>query len=402
MKLRRWPGFALIVVLLSAAAWLWPAGPAPRVLRHDAYVWQRQWDEPLRDALRESRSFIGGLRVLGLQRDAQGGWVEPGVDLAELARDGRRVVLVVRIDGSAPDWPGDELQQRLLPLLQRWQQAGITADLELDHDCATARLPVYAQQLAALRRALPPRTALSITALPAWRQAPALDAVLAQVDLSVLQLHAVQSPAQGLFDAALAQGWVRDWARRSGGRPFLVALPAYGARLKLDADGALQAVESEQPLPRQSAQARELRVDPRAVAQFIADLARAAPPGFDGIAWFRLPRAGDTRAWALGTLRAVSLTEPLQSLMQTDLVAQQNGAWDIWLRSSGTLDAPLPARLALQGDCAAGDAVGGYRLLRESGKIIFATDGQELLRAGTGRRIGWLRCTGPPSRPAGG
>lgn len=381
----------LLAALCAAAAPRAEAAPNA----DEVYVWQRQWDDALREAVAGSRDFLGGLRVLGLQRDPRGAWVEPAVDLGALAADGRGVTLVVRIDGSAPDWPGDELAARLKALLQRWDAAGVAATIEIDHDCASARLPAYAAALAALRRELPQRR-LGITALPAWAGAPGLDAVLAQADESVLQVHAVQSPAAGLFDAGPAYDAVVQWARRvPSGKRFRVAVPAYGAALKLDADGGIAAVESEQVLPQRSAQVRELRVDPRAVAALLQRLREKPPDAFAGVVWFRLPRANDRRAWALATLRAVSLQQPLQPDVAIARTPQPGGAVDLALDNRGTLDAP-PLRLRIVGAACTGDGASGYRLLQEKGNLYLSTDADAPLRAGGRRRIGWLRCSGEP------
>lgn len=382
----------LALALLSAAA---STGIRAAPAADAVYVWQRQWDASLRAALADSRDFLGALRVLGLQRDRRGDWVEPAVDLAALAADGRPVSLVVRIDGSAPDWPAAELAARLQALLQRWDAAGVAATVEIDHDCASARLGVYASALQSLRGALP-RQRLSITALPAWSTAPALDVLLAQADESVLQLHAVSSPAAGLFDADAARAWVAQWARRvPPGKTFRVALPAYGARLKLDAGGGIAAVESEQVLPQRSAATRELRVDPRTVAAFLQDLREHAPAAFAGVVWFRLPRVDDRRAWALTTLRAVSLGQPLQAQVAIEKMPQPGGAIDLALSNAGTLDAAAP-RLRVVGERCSGDGANGYRLLQEKGNIYLFTDADAPLRAGGRRRIGWLRCAGEP------
>ncbi|TDR47550.1 uncharacterized protein DUF3142 [Tahibacter aquaticus] len=379
----------LALVLLGGCA----APPPPPPLPHSAYVWQRQWDDALRAALRDSRADFAGLRVLALQRDARGNWIETAPDLAALRADGRALVLVARLDGSAPDWPGVELAARLNALLQRWHEAGLAAAVEIDHDCASARLAGYAQQLTALRRQLPAQTRLSITALPAWTAASDLPALLAAVDESVLQVHAVASPAAGLFDAAQALRWSQAWAQRSR-KPFLLALPAYGARLKLAADGAVEAVESEQSLPRRSVGERELKVDPAAVAGLLRQLQTQRPAQLAGVIWFRLPRAGDRRAWSLPTLQAVIHAQPLRPRLRLQQQAQADGAIDLVLDNEGSLDAPLPRYWRVQGDCPAGDAASGYVFERDGAGAVFRLADADDLRAGGRRPLGWLRCRG--------
>ena len=366
-----------------------PATPLP----HSAYVWQRQWDDDLRTALRDSRGDFSGLRVLALQRDARGNWIETAPDLAVLRADGRALVLVARIDGSAPDWPAEELAARLNTLLRRWHEAGLAAAVEIDHDCAGARLAAYAQQLTVLRQQLPAQTRLSITALPAWTEASDLPALLAAVDESVLQVHAVADPAAGLFDPAQALRWSQAWAQRSG-KPFLLALPAYGARLKLAADGTVEAVESEQSLPRRSAGERELKVDPVGMAGLLRQLQARRPAQLAGVIWFRLPRTGDRRAWSLPTLQAVIHAQPLRSRLRLQQQAQADGAVDLLVRNEGNLDAPLPRYWRVRGDCPAGDAASGYVFERDGAGALFRLTAADDLRAGGSRHLGWLRCRG--------
>lgn len=373
------------------------AGCAPTAtppLPHSVYVWQRHWDAPLHAALAQLPAFAASVRVLAHYGDARGTLRRVEVDLAALQRLGLPVVAVVRLEGGAGAAAPDELARTVRALLQDWRAAGLQVAVEIDYDCATARLAAYAQTLAALRRELPQLDTLSITALPDWRSAAELDALLAEVDYSVLQVHAVRSPAAGLFDAALALDWIEAWSRRSGRKPFLVALPAYGARLKLDADGAIEAVESEQPLPRRSAQSRELTVDPREVAALIAALRRRGYSNLAGLAWFRLPRASDERAWSLATLRAVIDGKPLQAQLQLQLKTQHNGAQDLLLHNAGTLDTTLPLRLRVDGDCPAGDGLGGYVLLRGAAGLQFERPAAAPLGAGRSTMAGWLRCNG--------
>ncbi|KAG0755400.1 hypothetical protein G6F22_020623 [Rhizopus arrhizus] len=98
---------------------------------------------------------------------------------------------------------------RIAAARQAWRHAGITvAGVEIDYDCATSKLPAYRDFLAALKSRLGPDSALSITALPTWLNSPELDALLKMADESVLQVHAVLNPTQGLFDAKRAHACV--------------------------------------------------------------------------------------------------------------------------------------------------------------------------------------------------
>jgi hypothetical protein len=72
------------------------------------------------------------------------------------------------------------------------------------------------------------------------------------------------------------------------------------------------AVESEEPLLAGGYSASELIVSPEAVSTFLRELERNPPASLTGIVWFRLPVAGDVRAWSPETWRAVVLGKPLQ------------------------------------------------------------------------------------------
>lgn len=379
----------LLVMLFVAACQRTPPPP----LTHGVYVWQRAWDARLVAAVNEARGFAGSLRVLALQFD-NGWYVETQADWAAVQATGLPVTVVVRINGSQRT-RADRFISVVRDNSRFWASYGDGRfDLEVDYDCGTERLADYASLLRQIRAEIPAVRTLSITALPAWRNAAALDEVLAAVDLSVLQVHAVSRPDEGLFDGVRARGWVADWASRSGAKPFLVALPAYGARFKLDLDGTVAAVESEQRLPARSAAAREVRVDPRELAAWLDDVRAQRYPNLAGIVWFRLPRDGDERTWALRTLRAVIAGQPLQSVLRVATPLRDSGAIDVSLHSDGSIDAPSPAALSVDGNCSAGDGVNGYRLVR-GGRWRFEAETAEPLRAGSGRLIGWLRCADP-------
>ncbi len=175
-------GLLWLVVLLGLGACA--PGPAPSVsLPHEAYVWQRQWTSELAATLREARGDFAAWRVLALHSDRRGVLQPIAVDLAVLAAVRRPVTAVLRLDGADPSVDAAGAAALLADLVQRWRAAGVDlVAVEIDHDCATARLDGYAGLLRALRTRLPPGLRLSITALPAWLDAPALDAMLAASD----------------------------------------------------------------------------------------------------------------------------------------------------------------------------------------------------------------------------
>ncbi|WP_233233857.1 DUF3142 domain-containing protein [Bordetella sp. LUAb4] len=359
------------------------------LLPNDAYVWQRAWTPALVQALRASDDIVATWHVLGAEMDAAGRWADSAPDYAALAALRDPVVLVLRLDGRADRLNANAIVDRLHERLAAWRAAGVRiGGVEIDYDCATARLPAYAALLRRLRAALD--VPLAITALPTWLQSPDLDTLLAIPDSSILQVHAVLDPALGLFNPRRAATWTRDYARRTQ-RPWRVALPSYGTRVAWDEAGRILTVESERPTLAPSSRDAELVAQPSVLAQFSAQLRQQPPAGLAGLVWFRLPTDQDQRAWSLATWRAVLTGQPLQSEL-TITLAGAGPARDMLLTNRGNSDAPLPGIIRIAGACAAADGINGYALERDSAGLYLRSIHEGLLRAHFQRNIGWLRC----------
>jgi Protein of unknown function (DUF3142) len=267
------------------------------------------------------------------------------------------------------------------------------AGLEIDHDCGVARLDAYARFLARVRTRLDQKIPLSITALPAWLSASELDAVFAPTSEVVLQVHMVQNPRAGLLDADQARQWIRGMARRTD-KPFRVALPAYGVRVTWREDGSMLAVESEEPLLAGGYSASELIVSPESVSTLLRDLERDPPASLIGVAWFRLPVAGDIRARSPETWRAVVLGKPLKSCIVAHAEKSDTpGMSNIVLVNQGEVDGVLPPRIDLPPSCAIADGINGYTLAHSQSGLSIERQQDGLLPGHQRRLIGWMRCT---------
>ena len=224
---------ALVVLLLGGCE----QSPAP-ALDQQLYIWQRQWTKAHEPALRQSHGDFSNLRVLALQAFPGAGWSRARINPVLLKADGRPLIAVVRLDGQLKALEQDEVIAQIQQVLGDWQAQGLTpAGVEIDHDAGNVRLPAYGTFLGQLRQVLPANLRLSITALPAWLDSPALPGLLETVDSSVLQVHAVSDPRQGLFDPKQARHWAQRWSDVTT-RPFYLALPAYGVALLTQESGA--------------------------------------------------------------------------------------------------------------------------------------------------------------------
>jgi hypothetical protein len=359
-------------------------------LDQQLYVWQRQWTPAHESALKDSRTDFSTLRVLALQAFPNAGWSRTRIDPALLKQDGRPLIAVIRLDGQLKALDQQQVTAQILQVIAEWQAQGLTlSGVEIDHDAGNARLPAYAEFLKHLRAALPATVPLSITALPAWLDSAQLPTLLAMVDSSVLQVHAVSDPRRGLFDAEQALRWATAWGKVTD-KPFYLALPAYGVALLPDAEGAPM-VESEVPLER-GGKRRELLADPQQLSQLATALRKDPPKHLAGLIWFRLPLANDRRAWSLTTLRAVSRGDALTSHLALTF-SDQNGLQDIRLSNSGNLDSAWPERITVQAqNCDGADVLAGYALQQSADLLTFTRLREGRLPAGGQRAIGWARC----------
>ncbi|CAI8726039.1 hypothetical protein ABH908_006342 [Pseudomonas frederiksbergensis] len=382
--------FTRLIVLLAAVLLNGCEQPDAPPLDQQLYVWQRQWTPAHDAALRDSRTDFSTLRVLALQAFPQSGWSRARIDPALLKRDGRPLIAVVRLDGQLNGLDRDEVTAQIQQVLNDWQGQGLTlSGVEIDHDAGNARLPAYREFLTHLRGVLPASLPLSITALPAWLDSSELPALLATVDSSVLQVHAVSDPRRGLFDPDQTRQWARAWSRNTS-KPFYLALPAYGVALLPGAGGA-PVVESEVPIER-GGERRELLADPQQLSKLGTELRADPPAHLAGLIWFRLPLANDRRAWSLTTLGAVARGDTLDSHVGLKLSAQ-DGLYDISLSNQGNLDSAWPERLtlAVQG-CEGADALAGYALQQRPDLLTFIRLRDGRIPAGGQRAIGWARC----------
>ena len=353
----------------------------------EAYIWQRLWTPELSQAVFDQRTLFSGYRVLGAQHMAGTQWAEPTIDLAALKAAAVPAILVIRLPGSAPLLTAEQLASKIAEIRTRWLSAGVaSARVEIDFDCAEAQLERYREQLIALRALLPKGLFLDITALPAWLKAPALPSLLAASDRVTLQVHSVLAPKRGLFDPRLAEFWIRQFALLSG-KPFAMALPAYGAKLLLDSEGKVIGVEHEAELGTPHASSLELQTSPESVRALIDALNLRPIARLEAPVWFRLPLPSDARAWAPVTLAAVIKKQVLRAQIRPDFVANSAGGFDVRLSSVGNLNGMSALRLAVNPKCS-GDGIAGYSY--SAG--IFKTNLAVELKPNASRIIGWLRC----------
>jgi hypothetical protein len=339
-----------------------------------------------------SSDLVRSWRVLVEETDRHDHAVFVNPDWKALSITGRETIPVFRIDG------------RLLPLetavtsdigkvMSAAQANGVTIkQIEIDYDCATSQLAAYAGFLANLRKTIPPDLRISITATPTWLSSAQFGPLTKQADEIVLQVHAVRNPGQGLFDPAMAEGWVRQAAGRTN-KPLWVAVPTYGSKVSRTSDGRILMVESEDQTLTGGLSGQELVVAPTAVYRLTRALGQRPPATLEGIVWFRLPTDDDARAWSVETWRSVLTGDVHEVRLQARTEeADTPGLKSILLINPDALDTPLPDFITSLQTCSLGDGANGYEMtqLQTGFRLQRTQDG--LLHGHSSRIIGWVRC----------
>jgi len=287
-------------------------------------------------------------------------------------------------------------------LVERARSQGLTpAELQIDFDCAEAKLEGYQLWVRALRRRVAP-VPLTITALPSWLHRPSFAVLAGATDGYVLQVHSLARPSSiqtpmTLCDSAGAI----EAVERAGkiGVPFRVALPTYGYLVAFDRDGRFAGLSAEGPSGEwpSAAQVRALRADPAAMAALVSRWTARRPACMNGIIWYRLPVAGDSLNWRWATLEAVMAGRVPQPGMSAVVRKPEPLVYEVVLENSGESDGSLGGSVVVCCDrsaIVAADALGGFEQTSAEGRTVFrptpalATD---RLAPGDRRTIGWMR-----------
>jgi Protein of unknown function (DUF3142) len=379
-------------LLLTGSMWKQNVSP----LSHDAYVWQRLWTPALKQALRISAHLIDHWHVLAAELSENGQFIHVDLDAKALKETARPVILVIRINGQWTKWQSESVIQNSLDLVNKWRQKGIdVTGLEIDYDCATAKLSTYAVMLGKLRQTLSnQKLVLMITALPSWLKSAELTNLINQSDEVVLQVHSVMNPQQGLLDIKKAESWVNEFSSLTN-RRFRVALPNYGSRISWDNQGQPIAVESETPMVLTTDFAQELSIQPQTIAKLLDVWRSHKPFNMIGIVWFRLPTRDDQRAWSLRTWHAVMQQKSLMPVIVAEAKpAKATGVFDVVIKNISDIDSTAPIELKISNteSCNAADALNAYRLRRTKHELQFYLSQNFILKAHHQSLVGWLLC----------
>jgi hypothetical protein len=382
---------------------------AKGALTNEVYVWQRLWNEPVRGAVREHATNFNRLVVLAAEvtwRDQKPEVTRLAVDFPTLAQTRTPVGLALRIGPFAgPFTPTDATTTFLTELAASLIAAARAnqvepCELQIDFDCAAAKLDGYRLWVEAVQRKISPLP-VTITALPSWLDAPAFPALAHAASNYVLQVHSLARPANfsapfTLCDPPAAQLAVKRAAQI--GVPFRVALPTYGYVLAFDRNGKFFDLSAEGPRQNwpDDVRLREIRSDPIALSSLIQMWMTNRPALMQGVIWYRLPVVVDNLNWRWPTLNAMLAARVPREGLRADARRVEPGLVEISLVNHGDLD--ISSRLALEvhwsvARLVAGDGLRGFELaeLNASAARFITKPEFSRLPAGETRAAGWLR-----------
>jgi hypothetical protein len=403
------PGLLASLAIL-AAGFLW-LRPPPMPLTHNAYIWQREWTDSIRDALQRNQPLIAEWAALAAEvefrANAAPRVARVALDYAVLRDSGRPISFAIRVAPYSGSFDRTRPESRFLlelagDILKTARQHGIEpAALHLDFDAATRQLDGYRLWLAALREAIAP-TPLVFTALPTWLNSAAF-ARLAQAAASyVLQVHSWEAPktpdqSPTLCDPESAKRAIAQAARLN--RPFLVALPTYGYRAWFDGQSRLLGLSAEGPALTAAghAQVREVRADPVEMAGLVRWLDSQQFESLRGVIWYRLPLPEDRLSWNERTWQTVMRGQAPAARTALKLEKPAAGLIEVVLRATGDADSLLNQPVQLdwrQARLIAADGLAGFTIQRiGSDALRFQPPAPPVLRLAPGQQIliGWLR-----------
>lgn len=357
-----------------------PVARTAATLPHEAYVWQRRWDAPTRDAVVSHADSFDRLVVLAVEiewRSNQPHVIRVPVDWSSLAASRRPVGAALRIGPfPGPFTSTGPVAKRIAAvagqIITEARDAGVElTELQIDFDAASSKLAGYRTWVHNIR-AESGDTPLVITALPAWLGRSGFAQLIEACDSYILQVHSLEAPdgpddASPFCDPDRAVRWVERAARY--GRPFRVALPTYGYLMAFDADGKFVGLSAEGPRvdwPRDGV-VRRLDADPVAMASLIERWRTDRPMVMQGVIWYRLPTEADRQNWSWPTLASVMAGIAPRPFVTARARRVEPGLVEIDLANDGAADAPAAFAVYIRWHdekLVAADALNGYALER--------------------------------------
>jgi len=380
-------------------------------MTQDAYVWQRVWNQPVRESVLQHGSNFETLVVLAAEvswKNKQPQVIQVPLDVAALAQ--KRLGLALRIN----PYPGPPSEQGAATVFLADLAAALVAEaktnglspceLQIDFDCSESKLEGYRVWVQAIRRKIAP-VPLTITVLPCWlNQKQMFRQLVAATDGYVLQVHSLEPPKDAQASFTLCDPTAAKRAVERAGEfdvPFRVALPTYGYVIAFDQRGKFVGLSAEGPRRSwaKDIQLRETRANPGELAQLVRSWRDNPPAQMRGIIWYRLPVLDDSLNWRWPTLAAVMAGRSPREQVRVSVKKSAPELLEISLENDGELDVTSRFRVGLSWQdvrLVAGDGLRNFTLTDDERFAAHLQSDKQPFRilAGETKKIGWIRLSG--------
>lgn len=377
-------------------------------LVHEAYVWQRLWDDDLTLAVEQSAGQLTGLCLLAAEVSYASGTPQIArvpIDFDAVSTLEKPMGLALRIGpySGAYDRQTAWLETLAHELIDHARANGVEpAELQIDFDCAESKLTGYGQWLQAIRRRIEP-VPLTFTALPCWLGRRDFKDLARSSDGFVLQVHSLTLPTgpsrdMTLCDCTDARQWVEQAARY--GVDFRVALPTYGYVVGFDTEGEFLGLSAEGPSQTwpTGTHMEVVRSDPFALAELVQQLRQDRPKRCTGLIWYRLPVAKDRLNWTWTTLRAVMEGRVPDQRLRVEVEYPEPELADIVLVNTGEVDMSPDVRVEIGCEpdrILASDGLREFVMVRShDARVLLEFNGTgtfNTMAPGDRWKIGWFR-----------
>lgn len=304
------------------------------------YIWNQHWSDVVVQSHKKWQNQVDSFHILAASFKPDK--AEPHklsvkrIDIDPPTIDsGLQNTFVFRVNGHQLPTVDDVLVE--VGYLVSQGLMGPASRLEIDFDSPTRRLGVYREWLAELKERID--WPLGITVIPTWLSSADLKPLLDDLDYYVLQVHSVLSPAQGLFNRDLAQGWIRRFDRLTA-TPFIVSLPNYWYQAHYGEDKALMFLKAEQTVYVESAEQRDVFADPAQIARTIAEVESQSFKHLIGWIWFRMPTEQDQQIFSDSTMEQLMNGDYRyqNAVIEKIRIAETTANYDFWLVNQSDVD----------------------------------------------------------------
>ena len=384
-----------------------------KALPHEAYIWQRNWNDAVRTSIRENASGFSRLVALKTEvsfREQQVQVVQVPIDYRTLKSATSDFGLALRIGAfKGPFRNTGEPVSTIMRLAKNMLAEAKTNDvrvseLQIDFDCAESKLSGYRVWIEKLRREIP-ETPIVITVLPTWLDAADFKSLAEAANGYILQVHSFERPKSAQQEFTLCDPTAARRAVQKAsaiGIHYRVALPTYGYIVAFSSEGKFLGLSAEGPLQSwpATAQLRHVSADESQLASLIREWSAHRPSLMDGVIWYRLPIPGDRLNWTVSTLRSVMSGKIPASNVKVSVERSEPDLLNVVLENTGDADASIDQSIVVRWKetrLIASDALRGFEIIDSSAvSVQFQRRVPPvILKPRESRVIGWLRFSKP-------